>query len=153
MSDKMENKKIFRLNIIYLIIFCLSVAFLFLPWSYELGFVYLGVEILHLFPLLILTICFFTTSAILYFVHNIYSSSRKILYIVGFGLGLSGSTLGMISGIFGIYYCYYGLRRMGVFLWGSCLYWALDALLLISCILIFKNNLEFSSKPIPVVDL
>jgi len=149
----MENKKVFKLNIIYSIIFGLSVALLFLPWSYELGIVYLGVEIIYLLPLFILTICLFTTSAILYFVHNIYSSSKKILYRVGFALGLSGSTLGMISGMFGIYYCYYGLRRNGIFLLGSCIFWALDALLVISCIIIFKNNRELSSRPLPVVDL
>lgn len=148
----MIKDRIFKLIIFYFFSFLISVAFMFLPWEYENEFI-LGVEIIFLIPLFTLYICFIIASSVLYLIYHLYPKQSKILYMVGFGLGLGGSVFGAISGIFGIYYFFIGIRRNGVFLLGSCLYWLWDAILTILCPLIFVKNRHISPKTVPVIDL
>ncbi|NVM03236.1 MAG: hypothetical protein HWN67_12925 [Candidatus Helarchaeota archaeon] len=147
-----KNDKIFKYNIVYFILIIGSIIFMFLPWMVEYGYVYPGVEILHLIPLFIITICFLVTSSILNFVYYYYDTNR-VVYIVGFGLGIAGTVLGTISGIFGIYYFYAGLRGEGFLLLGSGIYWVLVALILLTCVLLFVNNRRGKSQEVPITDL
>ena len=148
----MKNDKIFKLNVIYTGLIILSVMFLFLPWSRELATENLGVEIVYLIPLFIIALCFLASSSILYLNYHIYSTHR-VVYMVGFGLGLTGNVFSAISGTFGIYFSYVALRTQGVLLLGSGFYWLLAALLLIFCIIIFVNNRRDLSENVPVTDL
>ena len=147
-----KNDKIFKYNITYFCLIIGSVIFMFLPWMIEYGYVYPGVEILHLLPLFVITICFVVTSSILNLVFYIYDTHRAV-YIVGFGLGIAGTVLGTISGIFGIYYFYAGLRGEGFLLLGSGIYWVLVALISIICILLYVNNRRGKTEKVPITDL
>ncbi|MFX0134770.1 MAG: hypothetical protein ACFFDN_14105 [Candidatus Hodarchaeota archaeon] len=147
-----KNDKIFKYNITYFCLFIGSIIFMFPPWMIEYGYVYPGVEILHLIPLFIISICFLLTSSILNFVYYLYDTNR-VVYIVGFALGIAGSVLSTISGIFGIYYFYTGLRSQGFFLLGSGIYWVWVALIVLVCILLFVNNRRGTSPKVPITDL
>ncbi len=147
-----KNDKLLIYNTTYFGLILGSIIFMFLPWMIEYGSVYPGVEILHLLPLFIITICFIVTSSILHFVFYIYDTSR-VVYIVGFALGIAGTVLGTISGIFGIYYFYTGLRVEGFLLLGSGIYWLWVALIVLICVLLFVNNRRGKSEKLPITDL
>ncbi len=129
---------------------------MFLPWSYEFrnffGTVYLGMEIIHLIPLFVITTCSMISSSVLYNVYYYYDSSKAV-YFVGFGVGLGGTVLGMVTGIFGIYYFFVGIRNHGVFLYGSALYWSWDALQVIFCTLILVNIRRALTHGVPITHL
>ncbi|MHA1380054.1 MAG: hypothetical protein ACTSRG_16910 [Candidatus Helarchaeota archaeon] len=147
-----KNDKIFKYNIIYFCSIVGSIILMFFPWRIEYSYISPGVEILHLIPLFVINICFLVASSVLYFVHYLYETN-KVIYIVGFGLGIAGTVLGTISGIFGIYYFYTGLKVKGDFLAGSAFYWQFVAVILIFCVLLFVNNRRSIIQNVPITDL
>ena len=148
----MDNRKIKNYCIIYFLSFVASIIFFFLPWRIEIGFIYLGVETLHLLPLFIINLSFMIPSIVLFFDYYIYENT-KIIYMVGFGVGIAGCVLGVITGVFGIYYFFIGIRAFGVVLLGSCLYWLMILITIIFDGLILVNFHQEKNKTVPVTDL
>ncbi|MHA1298218.1 MAG: hypothetical protein ACTSO9_02110 [Candidatus Helarchaeota archaeon] len=144
--------KIFKYNFAYCCLIVVSAVFTFLPWRIESGYICPGVEILHLIPLFVITICFLTSSAVLYMVYYLYNSHRAV-YIIAFSLGIAGTVIGTISGIFGLYYFYVSLRVQGILMIGSAAYWVWIALILLICVLLLVNLRRGTSQNIPITDL
>ena len=137
----------------YFLSFIASIIFFFLPWRIEVGeLIYLGVETIYLLPLFIINLSFMIPSIVLFFIYYIYENS-KIVYIVGFSLGIAGEVIGVITGVFGIYSFFIGIRAFGVVLLGSSLYWLTIAIIIILNALIFVNFRLEKSKTVPVTDL
>ena len=148
----MDNSKILNYCVMYFLAFITSAIFLFLPWRIQNGVIFLGVETIHLLSLFIINIGFMIPSIILYFIYYTYENT-KIAYIVGFGVGIAGEVLGVIIGVFGIYYSFIGIRAFGIMLLGSAIYWIIIAIIIVINALILVNFHKEKTKTVPITDL